>query len=127
MDPLLPSLAPAALLAADEGPRVLWEWIERHATIVYPAIAILIVGLIVGALFASWKADDVSAERRGELKMRIMQVMRRRISGVSADTIAAELQIDLMLAARLLSELDQEGFVSASGLQPIQYRLRGNG
>ncbi len=112
--------------SSDPGPRMLWEWIERHASFVYPAIAILIVGLIVGALLASWKADDVTAEKRGELKMRIMQIMRRRISGVAADTIAAELQIDLMLAARLLTELDQEGLVSASGQQPVQYRLRGN-
>jgi hypothetical protein len=125
--PLISSLA---LLAAprgppDGGPHQLWEWIEAHSSIVYPALAVLIIGLIVGALLASWKSDELNAESRGKLKMEILALIRRRVSGVSAETVAAAVQIDLMLAARLLAELDEEGLVSASGRAPIQYRIRG--
>lgn len=105
----------------------LWQWIEEHGAIVYPAMALVIIGLIAGALFASWRADELEGERKGELKMKILQVMRRRISGVSAEQIAAELQIDILVAAKLLSELDAEGVVAtarSAGSAPSQYRLR---
>lgn len=105
----------------------LWQWIEEHGAIVYPALALIIIGLIAGALFASWRADELEGERKGELKMKILQVMRRRISGVSAEQVAAELQIDVLVSARLLTELDAEGVVAAApgaGSAPTQYRLR---
>lgn len=105
----------------------LWTWIEEHGSIVYPAMALVIIGLIAGALFASWRADELEGERKGELKMKILQVMRRRISGVSAEQIAAELQIDVLVAAKLLGELDNEGVVATTrpaGSAPSQYRLR---
>lgn len=118
------------LAASSNGPldvARLWRWIESNGTIVYPALALVIIGLIAGALFASWRADELEGERRGELKMKILQVMRRRISGVSAEQIGAELQIDVLLAAKLLNELDQEGAVASArgaGSVPTQYRLR---
>lgn len=105
----------------------LWQWIEEHGAIVYPALALIIIGLIAGALFASWRADEIEGERKGELKMKLLQIMRRRISGVSAEQIAAELQIDVLVAAKLLNELDAEGIVATApsvGNAPTQYRLR---
>lgn len=119
------------VLAAGKNPlpdaAQLWKWIEDNGSIVYPALALVIIGLIAGALFASWRADELEGERKGELKMKILQVMRRRISGVSVEQIAAELQIDVLVAAKLLSELDEEGVVAATrtaGSTPSQYRLR---
>lgn len=109
----------------DDGPHRLWEWIEAHANVVYPLIAIAIIGLIAGAAMAAMKGSDINAERAGHLKREIMLLIRRRISGVSAEQVAAEIQIDLMLAARLLQELEQEGMVSSSGRAPVQYRIRG--
>lgn len=129
--PLGTDIANALLLAAprtrgsEPGPHQLWEWIEAHASFVYPALAILIIGLIVGALLATWKSDDLDAEARGKLKMKIVQLVRRRVSGISAEQVAAEMQIDIMRAARLLGELDEEGLVSSSGGRPVQYRIRG--
>lgn len=105
----------------------LWQWIEEHGAIVYPALALIIIGLIAGALFASWRADELEGERKGELKMKILQVMRRRISGVSAEQVAAELQIDVLVAAKLLTELDSEKVVAAApgaGSSPTLYRMR---
>jgi hypothetical protein len=123
----------AILLAGPKGDSTaheLWLWIEQNSAVVYPAIAIVIVGLIVGALMASWKSDEMNAEQRGQLKMKIMQIMRRRISGVSAQIVAAELQIDISVAAKLLNELAEEGLVAGgqgSGSAPVQYRIRGSG
>lgn len=124
------SLPTSIVLAAgrnplDDGLAQLWKWMEANGTIVYPAIALIIIGLIAGALFASWRADELAGEQRGELKMRILQVMRRRISGVSAEQVAAELQIETILAAKLLDELEKDGTVSAArGGTLVQYRIR---
>lgn len=113
---------------AFEGAHSLWEWIEDNGAIVYPAIALAIVGLIAGALLSSWRADELNAEQRGQLKMKILQIMRRRLSGVSPEMVAAELQLDVIIAARLLGELEEEGVLASSpgrSTTPVQYRLRG--
>jgi hypothetical protein len=112
----------------DSGIHLIWEWIEDHAWFTYPAVAVLVIGLIAGAMVSNARAQEVSAEHRGHLKMQIMGVMRRRISGVSAEAVAADLQIDIMLAAQLLADLAAEGLVSES-VNPddhtsTRYRLR---
>ena len=115
--------------ASEPGVHSLWEWLEEHGTITYPLIALLIVGLIVGALISNWRSETLSAERRAELKRRIMQIMRKRVSGVSPEAVAAELQIELMDAAMLMRELTEEGMLSATDTQssggPARFRLRG--
>lgn len=118
-------LAQTARRRFDSGVHAIWEWMEVNATVVYPAIALGIIALIIGALFASWRSDELNAEQRGELKDRMLKLMRRRISGVSAEVVAAEMQIDTLTAGRLLSELVDQGLVSASNSSPVHYRIRG--
>lgn len=106
----------------------LWEWIENHGTVVYPAIVLLVIGLIASAMVSSARQNEISAERRGQLKMQIMGVMRRRISGISGEHVASDLGIDLMLAVQLLSELSSEGLIAVAGGEEgkdIRYRLKG--
>lgn len=119
-------------LAASDGPGIhsLWEWIEANGRFTYPAVAVVVIGLMVWALLAGFRTDRLNAEQRGALKMRIVQLMRRRVSGVSAEAVSAELQIEILVAARLLSELAEEGLIDASSLRAspgaaIQYRIRG--
>ena len=111
----------------DFGPHQLWEWIESHAMLVYPAISLLIVGLIVGALLGAMRSTDLNAEERSRLKKELMLLLRRRVSGLAADQAAAELQVDIQVAATLLGELQQEGLVTGSRSTPVQYRIRGQG
>jgi hypothetical protein len=110
---------------------LLWEWIEDNAWVSYPVIALVVIGLIAGAMISTARQQVMSAERRGQLKMQIMGVMRRRVSGVSAEAIAADLKIDLMLAAKLLVELTDEGMLSRSMTTAddagARYRLRASG
>jgi hypothetical protein len=108
-----------------DGPQQLWEWIEAHSELVYPAVAICILGLIIGAALAFFRSEELGAEKAGQLKREIMLLLRRRVSGVGVDQVAAELQIDRLVAGRLLSELEQEGMISGSGTAPVQYRIRG--
>lgn len=119
-----------AVEGADVGVHSIWEWIEDNGTWVYPLAALVVIGLMAWALLSGFRGDRLNAEQRGALKMRIVQLLRRRVSGVSADAVSAELQIDLLLAARLLAELAEEGLVDASASRgtttaPIQYRMKG--
>jgi hypothetical protein len=116
--------------ASEFGIHTLWEWIEQNASIVYPAVALGIIALIIGGLFASWRGEDLDAAQKIELKSKIIQLVRRRVSGVSADMVAAELQLDLHVAAKLLQDLEEEGLVSSTTGRgpsvPVQYRIRGH-
>jgi hypothetical protein len=112
----------------DGDSAAVWDWIENHGTIVYPAIVLLVIGLIAAAMVSNARQNEISAERRGQLKMQIMGVMRRRISGISGEHVASDLGIDLMLAVQLLSELASEGLIAVAGGEDgkdIRYRLRG--
>jgi hypothetical protein len=118
-------LAQAARRRFDSGVHDIWEWMEANATFVYPAIAIGIIALVLGALLASWRSDELDAEQRGALKDAMLKLMRRRISGVSAESVGAELQIDTVLASTLLAELVEQGLAAPSGTAPVHYRIRG--
>ncbi len=116
----------AARRSSEFGPHQLWEWIEAHATVVYPAVALLIVGLIVGALLGAMRSNELGFEERSKMKRELMLLIRRRVSGVAADQAAAELQIDVATAGTLLAELEEEGLVTGSRSTPVQYRIRGS-
>ena len=124
-----PLLATAVRKAEDTGIHTLWEWMEENSLFTYPAIALSIIALIGGALIASWRSQAMSAEQKSVLKGKIMAIMRRRVSGVSPEAIAAELQIDVMTSAKLLSELTEEGVIAAShggsSTDTARYRLKG--
>jgi len=116
--------AQARKRADETGVHDVWDWMEANATIVYPIVALVIVGLILGALFASWRGEELDAEHKAELKEELLALLRRRVSGVSADAAAAELQVDVLIAARLLNELVDAELAAATQSQPVQYRLR---
>jgi ABC-type phosphate transport system auxiliary subunit len=107
----------------------LWEWIERHAIFVVPIVVLLMILLIAGTMTAAWRAEEMTAEQRAALKAKIMGVMRRRASGVSAELVAAELQIDLMVADKMLRQMVDEGLLgispNLSATDPTRYRIRG--
>jgi hypothetical protein len=128
---LLLAVKSAAPTEPESGLHVVWEWIEANAAFTYPGIALLVIGLIAAAMISSARADTMTAERRGQIKMQIMGVMRRRVSGVSAEAVAQDLQIDVLLASQLLSDLAAEGLIAealggADGAA-ARYRLRASG
>ncbi len=79
-------------------------------------------------MISSVRAEAVSAERRGQLKMEIMGVMRRRLSGISAEHVSKDLKVDIMTAAQLLAEMSEEGLIypQPEANTGLRYRLRSN-
>jgi hypothetical protein len=124
-----PFVAAARQQADEVGIHSIWEWIEGHSLVAYPVMALSILLLIGGALVASWRSQAMSAEQKSQLKGKIMAIMRRRVSGVSPEAVAAELQIEVLAAASLLNELAEEGVVataqSGSATDAARYRIKG--
>src|ERR1700722_16586564 len=103
---MLHTLLAAKVTQPDPEPEyhLVWQWIEEHGWFAYPAFAMLVIGLIAAAMVSSARTEELTAERRGQIKMEMMGVFRRRISGVSAGDMSTEMKIDLMMAATLLAE-----------------------
>jgi len=121
-------LAAKAASPPEMGAHSLWEFVEENAAITYPFIILAVVGLIGGALVMSWRAQELSADKRGELKHEILKLLRKRVSGTSAESIAAEMQLDMHLVALLLNEMKQEGMVteilSDRANEPVRFRMK---
>ena len=105
----------------------LWLWIDAHGAIVYPLIAAAVIGLIVWTVLKSWRAHELGAEEKARLKGEIIRMLRARLHGVTAETVAAELGLDRFRAAALLAEMKEEGMLSESTLTTgvTTYRLKG--
>jgi hypothetical protein len=105
----------------------LWEWVEAHGAIVFPAIAAVVIGLLVFSVLRGWKAVELSAEEKRRLKADIMRLMRKLPAGVSAEAVAKEFAVDVFHAATLLREMEDEGLIQESTMTSgvSAYRLKG--
>ncbi|MFM2153290.1 MAG: hypothetical protein RL199_1725 [Pseudomonadota bacterium] len=95
--------------------------LAEHGTVLYVALAVLVVGLVALTAAATNQADEAGQRRDRQRKQAILMLVRQRAT-LTPEQVAAEQQLDLMHAARLLVELEREGLVTSSGREPVQYR-----
>jgi hypothetical protein len=95
--------------------------LAEHGTLLYVALAIVVVGLVALTAAATGQADEAGRRRDRQRKQAILTLVRQRAT-LTPEQVAAEQQLDLMHAARLLAELEREGLVTSSGREPVQYR-----
>jgi hypothetical protein len=95
--------------------------LAEHGVVLYVGLAILVVGLVAFAVTATSSADEAGRRRDRQRKTAVLALIRRRVV-LTPEQVAAAQQLDLMHAARLLSELEREGLVASSGRDPVQYR-----
>ncbi len=104
----------------------LWNWIEDHLEIVFPAVGVFVIVLVLWAVRRGMQqqADEVAVRTRQ--KEEIVRLMRAKLL-VNAEVVAHELQLDRFHAAKLLEELVREGTLIqarvAGGV--ASYRLKG--
>jgi hypothetical protein len=105
----------------------LWEWVEAHGAIVYPAIAAVVIGLLVFSVLRGWKAVELTAAEKRKLKEDVLRLMRKLPAGVSAETVARELDVDVFHAATVLHEMENDGVIQESTMTSgvTAYRLKG--
>lgn len=88
-----------------------FEWLESHTEIVYPSLAILVVGLVAFAILSAWKKEGMDIETKMRLKKAIVQELRLQMGGLSAETIAKAIGLSGLKTAKLLEEMQRDGIL----------------
>ena len=111
---------------AEDPAQQIWYWIDDHAEIVYPVIAVVVIGLLALGIRRGMTTNVAQLQRKQEQKDAIVRLMRAKLL-VSAEAVSAGLHIDHFAASALLDELVREGKLveqkSAGGV--ANYRLKG--
>lgn len=103
------------------------EWFEAHTNTLYPLIAIIVVALIAWGIISAWRGDDMDGLAKAELKREIIRLLRRDVYGLSADKLAAALEIPGGKLLKLLDEMAEENIVESrtSTSRVTTWRMKG--
>ncbi len=105
------ALALAGRAPAQEPETDYLELLERNSHIVYPALAVLVVLLLVLGILEAWRSQDLDGLQKVELKREIILELRRQIGGASAETLARAIGLESFKTVKLLEELQRDGIV----------------
>jgi hypothetical protein len=103
------------------------EWFEAHTSTLYPLIAIVVVALVAWGIISAWRGDDMDGLAKAELKREIIRLLRRDVYGLSADKLAAQLEIPGGKLLKLLDEMAEENIVESrtSTSRVTTWRMKG--
>lgn len=138
-----PSLLSLSLLAQlpipgmDRGPEKpassvdpnYFELLERNSHIVYPALAVVVLGLITAAILQASKAQDMDGAVKVEFKRLIVDELRRYPAGLETPALAAATGLDRSKLVRLLDQMQQDGVLISHTTTQRQtvWRVKGVG
>ena len=88
-----------------------FEMLERNTHIIYPALAILVLVLLVAGILQAWRTQDLDGLQKAELKREVILVLRRETHGVEAEMLAREVGMALLKLVKILEELQHDGIV----------------
>lgn len=101
-------------------------WLERHAAILYPILAVGTVALVALGFLTAWRSDELSGIVKVEYKREVIALLRREIGGLPVAAIARHLKLAERKTARLVEELQRDGILAGEKRQgSTVWRLRG--
>ncbi|HEX8435041.1 hypothetical protein [Archangium sp.] len=86
-----------------------FELLERNSHIVYPALGLLVLGLVTLAILQASKAQHMDGAAKVEFKRRIVDELRRHPAGLMAPELASVLELERGMLVRLLDQMQQDG------------------
>jgi IclR-like helix-turn-helix domain-containing protein len=106
-----------------------FELLERNSHIVYPALALLVLGLVTVAILQASKAHDMDGAVKAEFKKLIIDELRRYPAGLETPDLAAATGLDRSKLVRLLDQMQQEGVLVSHTTTQRQtvWRVKGVG
>lgn len=106
-----------------------FEWLEAHTQIVYPAIAIAVLGLMAFAILSSWKSQGMDVETKMKLKKAIITELRLAMGGRSAEHLGKSIGLSGLKTVKLLEEMQHDGVLWShlGDKRLIIWRLKGVG
>ncbi|HLL54941.1 MAG TPA: hypothetical protein VK447_15405 [Myxococcaceae bacterium] len=88
-----------------------FEFLERNSHIIYPAIAVLVLVLLVAGIIQAWRTQDMDALDKVEFKRELISELRRTMGGATAEVLGRAVGLEPFRAQRLLEELQKDGIV----------------
>ena len=88
-----------------------FELLEQNTHIVYPALAILVLVLLVAGILQAWRTQDLDGLQKAELKREVILVLRRETHGVEAELLGKEVGMAVLRLVKILEELQTDGIV----------------
>lgn len=86
-----------------------FELLERNSHLVYPALAVLVLGLVSMAILQASKAQDMDGAVKAEFKKLIVDELRRYPAGLETPALASATGLDRGKLVRLLDQMQQDG------------------
>ncbi len=96
------------------------SWLEVHSTVVYPLIAIGTVALLVVAILAAWRSDDMSGILKVEYKREIIVLLRREPAGIAIHSLAKRLKLSVHRVDVLTQEMVRDGQIAVDVRQGVK-------
>ena len=117
-----------ALAMPGDGVKVDFDttWIERHATALYPLLALGTIALVAFGILAAYRSNEVTGILKVEYKRDIITLLRKEVGGATVDQMSRELNLDLLRTATIVEEMERDGLVFKNGARrPFVFRLKG--
>ena len=115
---LIPWLMPAAIALPGDHvklPEFELDWVERHASLLYPLAAVGTLALVGWAVVSALFAVRIPVELRLEYKREIITLLRKEIAGASEERMAQVLALSAKKTALLAGELERDGVIARAG------------
>jgi len=88
-----------------------FELLEKNTHFIYPALAILVLVLLVAGILQAWRTQDLDGLQKAELKREVILVLRRETHGAEAELLAREIGMAVLKLVKILEELQHDGIV----------------
>lgn len=90
-----------------------FEWLENNSHVVYPVLAVAVVGLIAFGIISAWRSEDDDGVAKAELKREIIRQLRREVYGLTAVRLATILNVPGGKMLKLLEEMAEDHIVES--------------
>lgn len=89
------------------------ELLEQNSHIIYPALAILVLVLIVAGILQAWKTQDLDGLQKAELKKEIVVHLRQEVGGAPAEQLARRVGVAPIKLMKVLEEMQKDNILSS--------------
>jgi hypothetical protein len=105
------------------------EFLEHNSHIIYPLLAIAVLGVLVLGILSAWRAQDIDGLAKAEFKREIIHELRKQMGGMSAEMLSKAVGLESLKLLRLLEEMQKDGLVMGhTNTQRLtMWRLKGIG
>ena len=86
-------------------------FVERYGAVLYPAVALIVITLIVAGILQAWRQHDLVGLVKVELKREIILELRKQVGGMSAETIARAINLNSFKTVKILEEMQRDGII----------------